>query len=72
MKHGMYLQDGMLLVSGKRQLLVLSQEDVEHAVVRDWDVYMKALKRGKSELRIMKNEQRYEKWRNQGNPTQQE
>lgn len=71
MKHGMYLQDDKLLVSGKRQLLVLSQEDIEHAVVRDWDVYMKALKRGKSELRIMKNEERYEKWLNQETPTQQ-
>ena len=70
MKHGMYLQDDKLLVSGKRQLLVLSQEDIEHAVVRDWDVYMKALKRGKSELRIMKNEERYEKWLNQGTQTQ--
>ena len=72
MKHGMHLQDNdkTLLVSSTRQLLVLSQEDIEHAVVRDFDVYMKALKRGKSELRYQKNEERYEKWVNQGKPTQ--
>lgn len=58
-----------MFVSGKRQLLVLSQDDIEHAVVRDFDVYMKALKRGKSELRIMKNEERYAKWQDQGTQT---
>ena len=72
MKHGMYLQDDnkTLLVSSTRQLLVLSQKDIEHAVVRDFDVYMRALKRGKNELRCRKNEERYEKWKNQGKPTQ--
>ena len=67
MKNGMYLQDDgkTLLVKSTRQLLVLSQEDIEHAVKMDWDVMLRALKRGKSELRTQQNQQRYEKWVNQ-------
>lgn len=71
MKNGMYLQDNgkTLLVKSSRQLLVLTQEDVEHAVIGDWDVLLKALKRGKSEQRTQANEQRYQKWVDQGRPT---
>lgn len=71
MKNGMYLQDDgkTLLVKSTRQLLVLSQEDIEHAVQMDWDVMLRALKRGKGELRIQQNQQRYEKWVNQDDPT---
>lgn len=70
MKKGMYLQDNgkTLLVKNTRQLLVLTQEDIEHAVAMDWDVMLRALKRGKSEQRIQQNQQRYEKWVNQGDP----
>lgn len=72
MKNGMYLQDNgkTLLVKSTRQLLVLSQEDIEHAVKMDWDVMLQALKRGKSELRIQQNQQRYEKWVNQRDQTE--
>lgn len=71
MKNGMYLQDNgkTLLVKSTRQLLVLSQEDIEHAVQMDWDVMLRALKRGKSEQRIQANQQRYEAWKNHEKPT---
>lgn len=71
MKNGMYLQDDgkTLLVKNSRQLLVLTQEDIEHAVKYDWDVMLRALKRGKSEQRTQQNEQRYREWVNQGRQT---
>ena len=51
-------QDERIIVDGDRQIIVLYPGEVRRLLQRDPDLYMKALKRGKSELRYRQNERR--------------
>ena len=54
-----YLQkDDRIIVTGERQIIVLYPAEVRGLLKGDPDLYMRALKRGKSELRYQVNERR--------------
>ena len=61
MQKGFYLRNGNLLIQGDRLLLVLTPKEVIDAVLQDEELFIRSCKRGKSELRYMKNEQRMQK-----------
>ena len=63
MKKGFYIDKDRqrLLIQGDRQLLVLYPREVIQAVLGDEELYIKANKRGKSEIRTQKNEYRTNK-----------
>lgn len=63
MKKGFYIDEDRqrLLIQGDRQLLVLYPGEVIQAVLSDEELYIKANKRGKSEIRTQKNEYRTNK-----------
>lgn len=63
MKKGFYVEDGgqRLFIQGDRQLLILYPNEIIQAVLLDEDLYIKANKRGKSEIRIQQNEARQTK-----------
>lgn len=50
--------DDRIIVRGERQVLVLHPGEVRTLLQSDPDLWMKALKRGKSEKRIQANEKR--------------
>ena len=58
MQKGFYLRNGNLLVQGDRLLLVLTPKEIIDAVTNNEELFMRACKRGKSELRTIQNEQR--------------
>ena len=63
MKKGFYIDKvrQRLLIQGDRQLLVLYPREVIEAVLSDEELYIKANKRGKNEIRTQKNEYRTNK-----------
>lgn len=61
MKKGFYIRDNRLLVQGDRLLLVLTPKEVIDSILNDKELFAKACKRGKSELRYQQNEQRMQK-----------
>ena len=63
MKKGFYIDEDRqrLLIQGDRQLLVLYPKEVIRAVLGDEELYIKANKRGKNEIRTQKNEYRTNK-----------
>ena len=63
MKKGFYIDEDRqrLLIQGDRQLLVLYPREIIQAVLSDEDLYIKANKRGKNEIRTQKNEYRTNK-----------
>lgn len=63
MKKGFYVSDDgtKLLIQGDRQLLVLYPREIIQAVLSDEELYIKANKRGKNEIRTQKNEYRTNK-----------
>ena len=70
MKKGFYVEDGgqRLFIQGDRQLLILYPKEVIQAVLDNEELYIRANKRGKSELRIQKNEYREAKNNEKGKP----
>ena len=50
--------DDRVIVTGDRQVLVLYPKEIRTVLQKDPDMYMKALKRGKSEIRYQANERR--------------
>lgn len=63
MKKGFYIDKDRqrLLIQGDRQLLVLYPGEIIQAVLSDEELYIKANKRGKNEIRTQKNEYRTNK-----------
>ena len=63
MKKGFYIDEDRqrLLIQGDRQLLVLYPKEVIRAVLGYEELYIKANKRGKNEIRTQKNEYRTNK-----------
>ena len=63
MKKGFYIDEDRqrLLIQGDRQLLVLYPGEIIQAVLSDEELYIKANKRGKNEIRTQKNEYRTNK-----------
>ena len=63
MKKGFYIDEDRqrLLIQGDRQLLILYPSEIIEAVLGDEELYIKANKRGKSEIRTQKNEYRTNK-----------
>ena len=63
MKKGFYIDEDRqrLLTQGDRQLLVLYPREIIQAVLSDEELYIKANKRGKNEIRTQKNEYRTNK-----------
>ena len=63
MKKGFYIDEDRqrLLIQGDRQLLVLYPREIIRAVLGDEELYIKANKRGKNEIRTQKNEYRTNK-----------
>lgn len=63
MKKGFYIDKDRqrLLIQGDRQLLVLYPREIIQAVLGDEELYIKANKRGKNEIRTQKNEYRTNK-----------
>lgn len=54
-----YLQkDDRLIIKGERQVLILYPSEVRNLLKSDSDLYVKALKRGKSMLRMVASERR--------------
>lgn len=52
-------RDDRIIVVVDRQTLVLRPEEIPKLLERDPDLYVKALKRGKSEKRMQANERRF-------------
>lgn len=63
MKKGFYIDKDRqrLLIQGDRQLLVLYPGEIIQAILSDEELYIKANKRGKNEIRTQKNEYRTNK-----------
>lgn len=61
MQKGFYVSGDKILIQGDRLLLVLTPKEVIDTVVNDEELFMRACKRGKSELRAIQNEQRTHK-----------
>lgn len=51
-------KDDRIIITGQRQVLVLRPDEVRSLLTHDPNLYVKALKRGKSEKRRLANERR--------------
>lgn len=51
-------QDDRVIITGERQMLILFPGEIRNLLKHDLDLYVKALKRGKSEKRLRASEKR--------------
>ena len=51
-------KDERIIIQAPKHILVLYPSEIQRAILRDEELYIKALRRGKSELRYRANEKR--------------